>query len=93
MLHDEPIFFKKKIIGYTTSSNYSFCYKKNLCLGYVSGSFDKNQKLYLEVEGKKYPLIIEKTECFILQKVLEIYVLALRLLSKTSILNMIWVTL
>ncbi len=60
MLHDEPIFFKKKIIGYTTSSNYSFCYKKNLCLGYVSGSFDKNQKLYLEVEGKKYPLIIEK---------------------------------
>ena len=53
-------FFKKKIIGYTTSSNYSFCYKKNLCLGYVSGSFDNNQKLYLEVEGKKYPLIIEK---------------------------------
>ena len=35
MLHDEPIFFKDKIVGYTTSSNYSFCYKKNICLAYV----------------------------------------------------------
>lgn len=28
LLHDEPIYFKNKLVGSTTSSNYSFCYKK-----------------------------------------------------------------
>ena len=60
LLHDEPIFFKEKIIGYTTSSNYSFCYKKNICLGYVNEDIKGKKNLYLEVEGKKYPLCLER---------------------------------
>ena len=60
ILHDEPIFFKDKIIGYTTSSNYSFCYKKNICLAYINGNFENNDNFLLEVEGKKYPLYYEK---------------------------------
>ncbi len=59
LLHDEPIFFKDKIIGSTTSSNYSFYFKKNIALAYVYSGLE-NQKLYLEVEGKKYPLCLEK---------------------------------
>ena len=30
LLHDEPIFKDGKIVGYTTSSNFSFYYKKNI---------------------------------------------------------------
>jgi len=60
LLHDEPIFFKEKIIGYTTSSNYSFCYKKNICLGYVNEDIKGKKNLYLEVEGKKYPICLER---------------------------------
>ena len=30
LMHDEPIFLNDKIIGYSTSSNYSFNYKKNI---------------------------------------------------------------
>jgi glycine cleavage system aminomethyltransferase T/glycine/D-amino acid oxidase-like deaminating enzyme len=59
LLHDEPIYSKNKLVGHTTSSNYSFCYKKNICLAYVQNDVEKN-KLYIEVEGKKYPLKIEK---------------------------------
>ena len=36
LLHDEPIFFNGKIIGRTTSGNYSFNFKKNIAFGYVS---------------------------------------------------------
>ncbi len=59
LLHDEPIFFKDKIIGSTTSSNYSFYYKKNILLAYVINGTE-NQDLHLEVEGKKYPIYLEK---------------------------------
>ena len=59
LLHDEPIFLKDKIIGSTTSSNYSFYYKKNICLGYVFDGLE-DQDLYLEVEEKKYQIRLEK---------------------------------
>ena len=54
-MHDEPIFFKDKIVGYSTSSNYSFYYKKNIFLAYVKEDIDI-KKLTIEVEGKKYSL-------------------------------------
>ena len=36
LLHDEPIYCEGKIIGETTSGNYSFNYKKNMALGYLN---------------------------------------------------------
>ena len=44
LLHDEPIYLGDKIIGRTTSGNYSFNYKKNLSFGYVS-SIHSNEEL------------------------------------------------
>ena len=35
LLHDEPIYLGDKIIGRTTSGNYSFNYKKSLAFGYI----------------------------------------------------------
>jgi Glycine cleavage system T protein (aminomethyltransferase) len=65
LLHDEPIYLDNKIIGRTTSGNYSFCYNKNLSFGYITYENslqtlnDKN--IYIEVEKKKYPVdILEK---------------------------------
>ena len=58
--HDEPIFKGNKVVGYTTSSNFSFCYKKNICLAYVKGEINHKDKLFIEVEGNKYPLHLEK---------------------------------
>ena len=58
LLHDEPIYFGNKLVGNTTSSNFSFCYKKNLCLAYVKNDINK-EDLYVEVEGKKYSLKLE----------------------------------
>ncbi len=60
LLHDEPIFMRNKIIGYTTSSNFSFYYNKNICLAYVKGEIGDKQDLFIEVEGKKYALFLEK---------------------------------
>jgi 4-methylaminobutanoate oxidase (formaldehyde-forming) len=59
LLHDEPIFKEDKIVGYTTSSNYSFCYKKNICLGYVKSEIKNKENLFIEVEGKKHSLKLE----------------------------------
>jgi glycine cleavage system aminomethyltransferase T/glycine/D-amino acid oxidase-like deaminating enzyme len=59
LLHEEPIYLDDKIIGKTTSGNYSFNYNKNLSFGYINSTFlneqlvDKN--LYIEIEKKKYP--------------------------------------
>ena len=51
LLHDEPIYLEDKIIGRTTSGNYSFNYKKNISFGYInSGSSIK------EIENKNYLL-------------------------------------
>ena len=59
LLHDEPIYLDNKIIGKTTSGNYSFNFKKNIAFGYVSNDYtidELNQKtLCIEVEKIKYP--------------------------------------
>ena len=62
LLHEEPIYLENKIIGRTTSGNYSFCFKKNLSFGYVNSVnlTDNlvNKKLFIEVEKIKYPVEI-----------------------------------
>jgi 4-methylaminobutanoate oxidase (formaldehyde-forming) len=63
LLHDEPIYLEDKIIGKTTSGNYSFNYSKNLSFGYITTNLSneelKDKNLYIEVEKKKYPAKIE----------------------------------
>ena len=58
LLHDEPIYLEDKIIGQTTSGNYSFNFQKNLTFGYVTVYLSeedlKNKKLYVEVAKIKY---------------------------------------
>ena len=62
LLHDEPIYYEDKIIGRTTSGNYSFNYKKSLAFGYINSSQNieeiKNKRIFIEVEKKKYPATI-----------------------------------
>tara|TARA_B100000575_G_C22589788_1_gene370452 strand:- start:113 stop:547 length:435 start_codon:yes stop_codon:yes gene_type:complete len=65
LLHDEPIYLSDKIIGRTTSGNYSFNYKKNLAFGYIDGNIINNksinQEFYIEIEKIKYPAeLLEK---------------------------------
>ena len=59
LLYDEPIYLDDKIIGRTTSGNYSFNYKKNLFFGYIGTKIPDeelvNKNLYIEVEKEKYP--------------------------------------
>ena len=63
LLHEEPIYLDDKIIGRTTSGNYSFNYNKNLSFGYVISKFSNeelvNMKLYIEVAKKKYQARVE----------------------------------
>jgi len=58
LLHDEPIYLDNKIIGRTTSGNYSFNYKKNLAFGYIDSKSINNksidQDFYIEIEKTKY---------------------------------------
>ena len=58
LLHDEPIYNDKDIIGRTTSGNFSFNYNKNIAFGYINSDFTKEellkQNLFIEVEKKKY---------------------------------------
>ncbi len=58
LLHEEPIYLEDKIIGRTTSGNFSFCFDKNLSFGYVNSgnTIDmlKDKNLYIEVEKMKY---------------------------------------
>ena len=60
LLHDEPIYLENKIIGRSTSGNYSFNFKKNLIFGYITTDFSNeeliNKKLFVEVEKNKYPI-------------------------------------
>ncbi|WP_440927892.1 GcvT family protein [Candidatus Pelagibacter sp.] len=62
LLHDEPIYLDDKIIGKTTSGNYSFCFDKNLSFGYVNSGNTietlKDKNLFIEVEKIKYPVEI-----------------------------------
>ena len=59
LLHEEPIYLDDKIIGKTTSGNYSFNFNKNLSFGYINSEFSNEQlidkNLYIEIEKKKYP--------------------------------------
>ena len=58
MLHDEPIYLEDKIIGRTTSGNYSFNFNKNLAFGYVKIDEDikslKKNIIEIEIEKKRY---------------------------------------
>ena len=64
LLHDEPIYCENKIVGRTTSCNYSFNYKKNMSLGYINldSTIDELAKktFFIEVEKKKYEAILQK---------------------------------
>ncbi len=63
LLHDEPILNEGKIIGRTTSGNYSFNYKKNMAFGYINSDLELNmfigKSLEIEVEKTKYESSIE----------------------------------
>jgi len=63
LLHEEPIYLEDKIIGRTTSGNYSFNYKKNLSFGYVSSTHSNEElskmDLYIEVAKQKFPAMVE----------------------------------
>ena len=56
------LYLDDKIIGRTTSGNYSFCFDKNLSFGYVNSgnTIDtlKDKNLFIEVEKIKYPVEI-----------------------------------
>jgi len=58
LLHEEPIYLGEKIIGQTTSGNYSFNYNKNLSFGYITTNLSNqellNNDLFIEVETQKY---------------------------------------
>ncbi len=65
LLHDEPIYFKNRIIGRTTSGNYSFNFKKNLAFGYITNNHStkelQSNDIFIEVEKQKYQaLFMEK---------------------------------
>jgi len=63
LLHDEPIYCDGKIVGRTTSGNYSFNYEKNMSLGYINMTSPieelANKSLFIEVEKKKYEAILQ----------------------------------
>ena len=65
LMHDEPIYLDDKIIGRSTSGNYSFNYKKNISFGYIKTTYSDeelvNKNLYIEVAKEKYPAYIELT--------------------------------
>ena len=58
LLHEEPIYLDEKIIGKTTSGNYSFNYNKNLSFGYINYDLSNEQlidrNIYIEIEKRKY---------------------------------------
>ena len=58
LLHEEPIYLDDKIIGRTTSGNYSFNFEKNISFGYVNSgnTFDtlKGKNIYIEIEKSKF---------------------------------------
>ena len=62
LLHEEPIYLNNKIIGKTTSGNYSFNYNKNLSFGYIRSHLSNEDlndlELFIEVEKKKFQVEI-----------------------------------
>ena len=63
LLHDEPIYIDDKIVGRSTSGNYSFNFKKNLVFGYIKNNFSneelQSKNLFIEVEKQKYPITVQ----------------------------------
>ncbi len=63
LLHDEPIYLNNKIVGETTSGNFSFCYNKNIAFGYINSNIDKNNVkdnfFEIEVAKNKYKAHLE----------------------------------
>ena len=63
LLHDEPIYCDDKIVGRTTSGNYSFYYEKNMSLGYINlvSPIEELAKknFFIEVEKKKHEAILQ----------------------------------
>tara|TARA_Y100000590_G_C15352234_1_gene875645 strand:+ start:37 stop:741 length:705 start_codon:yes stop_codon:yes gene_type:complete len=63
LLHDEPIYYKGKIVGETTSGNFSFCYNKNIAFGYINSNINienvKNDFFEIEVAKNKYKARLE----------------------------------
>jgi len=59
LLHDEPILVNNKIVGHTTSGNFSFIYKKNIAFGYISSNIDiKEKNVEIEVEKTRHKATI-----------------------------------
>ena len=58
ILHDEPIYYDGKIVGETTSGNFSFCYNVNMAFGYIDSKIEKkaveNNFFEIEVATKKF---------------------------------------
>ena len=63
LLHDEPIYCNNKIVGRTTSGNYSFNYKKNMSFGYINLDLSVEELtkkvFFIEVEKKKYEATLQ----------------------------------
>ena len=63
LLHDEPIYCDGKIVGRTTSGNYSFNYEKNMSFGYLNlvSPLEKLAKknFFIEVEKKQHEAILQ----------------------------------
>ena len=60
LLHDEPIYLDNKLIGRTTSANYSFNYKKNIVFGYINSKANLDKGIIeIEVEKTRYVAITE----------------------------------
>jgi len=63
LLHDEPIYCDGKIVGRTTSGNYSFNYEKNMSFGYlnlVSPIEELAKKtFFIEIEKKQHEAILQ----------------------------------
>jgi Glycine cleavage system T protein (aminomethyltransferase) len=56
--HEKPIYLNDKIIGKTTSGNFSFNFNKNLSFEYIKSNLSNTklcqQNLFIEIEKKKY---------------------------------------
>ena len=63
ILHDEPIYYKGKIVGETTSGNFSFNYNKNMAFGYIQSNIDiqiaKIEFFEIEVEKIRYKAYLQ----------------------------------
>ena len=57
------IYIDDKIIGRSTSGNYSFNFRKNLVFGYIKNDLSNNElqskNLFIEVEKQKYPIVVQ----------------------------------